>query len=176
MSDDSETVCPSGGVMARRLSLTDQARREEAREAEGRGSLAAPEETRQVEAAGKSAPEVPWPQLSMWRRRSAACLRGVGLRFAGVQSVFTEQKLMRTRPVRPVQSARYQSGFNWETFWSTTVRRSWILLPVQSWTVSVMRGWCRLPSLLLRRLASAANFPIWLQPHLNSAPWRKGVK
>lgn len=42
MSDDLETVCPSGRVMARRRSLTDQARREEIREEEeGRGSLAA---------------------------------------------------------------------------------------------------------------------------------------
>lgn len=45
VSDDLETVCPSGRVMARRRSLTDQARREEIREEEeeeeGRGSLAA---------------------------------------------------------------------------------------------------------------------------------------
>ena len=41
MSDDSETVCPSGRVMARGRSLTDQARRKEIGEEEGRGSLAA---------------------------------------------------------------------------------------------------------------------------------------
>lgn len=41
MSDDLETVCPSGRVMARRRSLTDQARQEEIREEEGRGRLAA---------------------------------------------------------------------------------------------------------------------------------------
>lgn len=67
MSDDLETVCPSGRVMARRRSLTDQARREEIREEEGRGSLAALSfrlrrrgRWRQLE---KKNPQVPWQQL-----------------------------------------------------------------------------------------------------------------
>lgn len=131
------------------------------------GSLVFPsEEMWEVEAAGEAAPEAPGR-----RRRSAACLRGVG---------------RRSDPVRPVQSAsvlmrrvseEHQSGG------ADNVLRGPPGPAPPAPPPSEENGFSRWSKLRLETRAggaasphaSAANFPIWLQPHLNFAPWKKGL-